>query len=125
MINLAGMAEWQTHQTQNLTMATSYGFKSHCRHFTKRSAWIALRQSGRCRFATRRRRRILRSRILSCIRNCIIRIRWWIFIYALSRSFSCSHLFLSGSSSCLSIADINRYFLITNNIAIAITPTRV
>ena len=30
----------------------------------KRSAWIALRRNGICRFATRRRRRILRSRIL-------------------------------------------------------------
>ena len=30
----------------------------------KRYAWIALRRKGICRFATRRRRRILRSRIL-------------------------------------------------------------
>ena len=30
----------------------------------KRSAWIALRRNRICRFATRRRRRILRSRIL-------------------------------------------------------------
>ena len=29
----AGVAEWQTHQTQNLAVATSYGFKSHCRQY--------------------------------------------------------------------------------------------
>ncbi len=28
----AGVAEWQTHQTQNLAVATSCGFKSHLRH---------------------------------------------------------------------------------------------
>ena len=28
----AGVAEWQTHQTQNLTGATSCGFKSRLRH---------------------------------------------------------------------------------------------
>ncbi len=28
----AGVAEWQTRQTQNLLVATSYGFKSHRRH---------------------------------------------------------------------------------------------
>ncbi len=28
----AGVAEWQTHQTQNLAMATSCGFKSRLRH---------------------------------------------------------------------------------------------
>ena len=34
-IAYAGMAEWQTHQTQNLTMATSCGFKSHFLHFKR------------------------------------------------------------------------------------------
>ena len=28
----AGVAEWQTHQTQNLTRVTSCGFKSHLLH---------------------------------------------------------------------------------------------
>ena len=28
----AGVAEWQTHQTQNLTLATVCGFKSHLLH---------------------------------------------------------------------------------------------
>lgn len=31
----AGVAEWQTHQTQNLAVATSCGFKSHLRHQIK------------------------------------------------------------------------------------------
>ena len=30
---LAGVSEWQTRQTQNLLWATTYGFKSHCRHY--------------------------------------------------------------------------------------------
>ena len=28
----AGVAEWKTHQTQNLTLATVCGFKSHLLH---------------------------------------------------------------------------------------------
>lgn len=32
-LSFAGVAEWQTHQTQNLTRATSCGFKSHLLHF--------------------------------------------------------------------------------------------
>ena len=41
----------------------------------KRSAWIALRRNRICRFATRRRRRILRSRILFlCSFNSIGRV---------------------------------------------------
>ncbi len=29
----AGVAEWQTRQTQNLLFARTYGFESHHRHF--------------------------------------------------------------------------------------------
>ena len=29
----AGVSEWQTRQTQNLLLATTYGFKSHRRHY--------------------------------------------------------------------------------------------
>ena len=31
-LSVAGVAEWQTHQTQNLTGATSCRFESGCRH---------------------------------------------------------------------------------------------
>lgn len=31
-LGYADVAEWQTHQTQNLTVATSCGFKSRHRH---------------------------------------------------------------------------------------------
>ena len=34
VIKPAGMAEWQTHQTQNLTGVTSCEFESRCRHET-------------------------------------------------------------------------------------------
>ena len=33
----AGVAEWQTHQTQNLTGATSCRFKSGRRHYIEKS----------------------------------------------------------------------------------------
>ena len=42
---VAGVAEWQTHQTQNLTVATSCGFKSHLLHNE--------RQHGICRAFSR------------------------------------------------------------------------
>ena len=32
LVGDAGVSEWQTRQTQNLLWATTYGFKSHCRH---------------------------------------------------------------------------------------------
>ncbi len=32
----AGVSEWQTRQTQNLLWATTYGFKSHRRHYRNR-----------------------------------------------------------------------------------------
>ena len=46
------MAEWQTQQTQNLPMATSWGFKSLLRHqpslaFGETTAWRAIRSSFR------------------------------------------------------------------------------
>lgn len=34
-LGYADVAEWQTHQTQNLTGATSCRFKSGCRHCQK------------------------------------------------------------------------------------------
>ena len=40
----AGVAEWQTHQTQNLTWATTCGFKSHLLYRTEREVSDAIRR---------------------------------------------------------------------------------
>ena len=55
----AGVAEWQTHQTQNLAMATSCGFKSHLRHQIKIRV-----TAGNCSYADFFA--FLRKRFLTC-----------------------------------------------------------